>query len=58
MFNFILGFVSGVYIGTFNHQTCKPCLDRFTDCFKKEFDRMTTSDDKSDNKDDKSDKKN
>mgnify|MGYP000162005229 FL=1 len=53
MFNFILGFVSGVYIGTFNHQTCKPCLDRFTDCFKKEFNRMTTSDDKSDDKDDK-----
>jgi hypothetical protein len=43
MFNFILGFISGVYVGTYNHSTCRPCLERFTDCFKKEFDRITTN---------------
>ena len=58
MLNFILGFASGLYVGTYNHKTCRPCLERISDCFKKEFDRMTDSDGKKDKKDknDKNDK--
>jgi hypothetical protein len=44
MLNFILGFASGLYVGTYNHKTCRPCLERISDCFKKEFDRMTDVD--------------
>jgi|TARA_B110000967_G_scaffold19640_1_gene18316 hypothetical protein len=51
----MLGFASGLYVGTFNHKTCRPCLERVSDCFKKEFDRMTESYNK-DDKDDKNDK--
>ena len=44
MLNFMLGFASGLYVGTFNHKTCRPCLERVSDGFKKEFDRMTDVD--------------
>ena len=39
MFNFILGFVSGMYLGTYHNDTCKPIMNRLTDCLKKEFNR-------------------
>jgi len=55
MLNFMLGFASGLYVGTFNHKTCRPCLERVSDCFKKEFDRMTESYNKNDKDDKKSD---
>ena len=59
MLNFMLGFASGLYVGTFNHKTCRPCLERVSDCFKKEFDRMTESTEstESTDKNDKNDKK-
>lgn len=56
MLNFILGFVGGVYVGTYNHQTCKPCLERITNCFKKEYDRFIESYDKDNKKSDDKDK--
>ena len=37
MFNFILGFMGGIYLGTYHTTTCKPILERLSDCVKKEF---------------------
>ena len=39
MFNFILGFVGGIYLGTYHNSTCKPIMDRLSDCVKNEFNR-------------------
>ena len=39
MLNFILGFASGIYIGTYHKETCKPIMNRLLDCMKKEFNK-------------------
>lgn len=39
MLNFILGFASGIYIGTYHNETCKPIMNRLLDCMKKEFNK-------------------
>ena len=39
MFNFILGFMSGIYLGTYHNDTCRPIMNRLTDCLKNEFNR-------------------
>ena len=57
MFNFILGFMSGIYLGTYHNDTCRPIMNRLTDCLKNEFNRKLNdlesknSDDNSKDKD-------
>jgi hypothetical protein len=52
MLNFILGFMSGVYLGTYHNETCKPVMNRIIDCMKKEYDNSKNYIPK-DSKDDK-----
>ena len=56
MFNFILGFMSGIYLGTYHTTTCKPILERLSDCVKKEF-HTKLNDMESRNKDSNSESK-
>lgn len=52
MFNFILGFASGIYIGTYHNETCKPIMNRLFDCMKKEFNKsLNNLEENSNNKD-------
>jgi len=39
MLNFMLGFMSGIYLGTYHNETCLPIMNRLTDCLKNEFNR-------------------
>lgn len=58
MFNFILGFVSGIYLGTYHNETCKPIVDRLTECLKKEFNTRLNNLEEQSNKDKKDEKDN
>ena len=58
MWNFMLGFMSGIYLGTYHNQTCLPIMNRLSDCLKNEFNRKlneieskNSNDDDSKNKD-------
>ena len=51
MFNFILGFAGGIYLGTYHNDVCKPIMDRLCDCMKKEFHKsLNNLEDHSNNK--------
>ena len=52
MFNFILGFMSGVYLGTYHNDTCRPIMNRLVDCLKKEFNNKLNNLEDHANKDD------
>tara|TARA_Y100000591_G_scaffold271775_1_gene247052 strand:- start:11058 stop:11231 length:174 start_codon:yes stop_codon:yes gene_type:complete len=52
MFNFILGFMSGIYLGTYHNDTCKPIMNRLVDCLKKEFNNKLNNLEEHANKDD------
>ena len=35
----MLGFMSGIYLGTYHNETCLPIMNRLSDCLKNEFNR-------------------
>ena len=47
----MLGFSSGLYIGTYYSDYCKPYLDRLLDCLKKEINKSKEIKDDKVNKD-------